>query len=185
MKWLRIMPLIFLLLVGCATEEEGESPVAPVEVTINDANEDGVWHAGPEQGILGNTDVWFIPTTLQGSAIWVINGPANAVGFDVSMTENTSLIYFADSYIAAGGNEAQTGTLIPENIWVHIRVVVYKNTLPGWIIQFLEFLEDTFFDFVEPDWIEGVFEADILLVPGGSTVNSIQWKETTHLYVEK
>lgn len=170
--------LVLVLFLGCSKE-----PVAP-EVTISDANEDGVWHAGPKEGVLGNTDIWFIPETLQGSAIWVLNGPGNAIGFDVAKKDDPSLIYFADSYIGAGDYEAQTGTLIPEGQWIHLRVVVYKNTLPGWVISFLEFLQDTFFSDLDPSWIEEVYEADVLLVPGGG-IHSISWEKTTHQYLKE
>ena len=179
MKTIKILFLIIIIISGCSSDN-GENPVASIEVTISDSNEDGVWNAGPEQGILGNTDIWFIPATLQGSAIWVINGPGSGIGFDVSKTDNPSLIYFGDSYIDAAEHVAQTGTLIPQDEWIHVRVIIYED-LPGWVIWFLNSLTNTFFSELETDWIQAIYEADIQLVSGAP----VEWIETSNQYLHQ
>jgi len=143
---------LILILVSCE---------AVNKISVDDSNQDEVWHVSPDQDMLGNVDVWFIPNTLQGSAIWVINGPARAIGFDVTNLERTTY-YYGDGYIGSGKNKAETGTIIPENQWILVRVVVY-NTLGGGFGVFLESLGAGFFDSVEDIWIEEVFEAQVFL----------------------
>ena len=45
----------------------------PTQVKVSDANQDAVAHLVPDPDIMGNTELFFIPQTIQGSAIWVIN----------------------------------------------------------------------------------------------------------------
>ena len=97
-------------------------------------------HLAPDPNILGNTEMFFIPETIQGSAIWIINGPSANVGVDIRDKSNSAFIYYADSYIGAGANSAQTGTQIPWNRWMRVRLVVYKSGLSGAIVNFIQFL---------------------------------------------
>jgi len=96
-----------LVLFSCSNE--------PTKVTIQDDNQDQVAHLSPDPDILGNTEIFFIPETIQGSAIWIINGPGANVGIDIRDKSNSAFIYYSDSYIGSGSNSAQTGTQIPWN----------------------------------------------------------------------
>ncbi len=140
----------------------------PSQVFLSDDNQDAVAHLSPDPQIMGNAELFFIPGTIQGSAIWVINGPAANVGIDIRDIDNPSFIYFADSFISAGSNKAQTGTQIPWNKWMRVRLVVYESGLAGWVAVFLDSLGLDFFENLEDYMIEAIYEADIHLSSGGT-----------------
>lgn len=163
---------VSLLLLSCSEE--------PTKVMISDDNQDQVVHLNPDPQIMGNTEIYFIPGTIQGSAIWVINGPGSNIGLDIRAKSNSAFIYYADSYIAQGSNTAQTGTQIPWNKWLKVRMVVYESGLSGLIVSFLEALGLGFFDSLEDYMIEAVYEADIYLSSNGQQLRT-PIKSTTGL----
>jgi hypothetical protein len=144
----------------------------PTKVTVSDANRDLVAHLSPDPNILGNTEVFFIPATIQGSAIWLINGPGANIGMDIRDKANNAFIYFADSYIGKGDNIAQTGTQIPWGRWMRVRLVEYKSGLSGYVVSFLSALGLDFFDSLSDYMIEHVYECDLYLEPGGKSYYS-------------
>ncbi|MFB3844842.1 MAG: hypothetical protein ACE14O_03705 [Candidatus Cloacimonadaceae bacterium] len=139
----------------------------PTQVKISDANQDAVAHLVPDPDVMGNTEIYFIPQTIQGSAIWVINGPGANIGMDIRDKNNSAFIYYADSYISKGDNTAQTGTQIPWNRWLRVRLVIYKSGLSGYIVSFIEMLGLDFFDSLESYMIEAVYVNDIYLSSNG------------------
>ena len=151
--------LAMLLSLSCS---EG-----PTKVTVRDDNQDQVAHLAPDPNILGNTEMFFVPQTIQGSAIWVINGPGANVGIDISDRANSAFIYYADSYLGAGKNSAQTGTQIPWNKWMRVRLVVYKSGLSGAIVSAIDLLGLDFFDSIEGYMIEQIYENDVYLSSDG------------------
>ncbi|MCF7793894.1 MAG: hypothetical protein K9N09_09125 [Candidatus Cloacimonetes bacterium] len=166
--------LLILICFFCNSCSEQKT----TEVTVQDNNQDEVYSIGPQSGLLGNVDLLLIPETLQGSAIVIINGPGSAIGYDFRNLDNSSIIYFGDSYIAAGGNSLQSGTLIPLNEWVKIRLVIYESGLAGWVVTFLQYLGLDFFDSVEDYMIDEVFEIEVILESGPDKINVIwsDWK---------
>lgn len=153
-----------LSLLSCSEE--------PTKVTVTDANRDLVAHLSPDPDILGNTEIFFIPGTIQGSAIWVINGPGANVGVDIRDKGNSAFIYFADAYIGKSDNVAQTGTQIPWGRWMRVRLVEYKSGLSGYVVNFLSALGLDFFDSLEDYMIEHVYTSDLYLTQGGKTFYS-------------
>lgn len=151
--------MILLLTLSCSD--------GPTQVTVRDDNQDQVAHLSPDPNILGNTEMFFIPETIQGSAIWIINGPGANVGIDIRDKSNSAFIYYADSYIGSGSNSAQTGTQIPWNRWMRVRLVVYKSGLSGAIVSFIELLGLDFFDSLEDYMIEQIYENDVFLNSDG------------------
>lgn len=151
-----ILFLLTLLFISC-TEE------SITEVNITDDNNDGVYNLSPSIGVAGNTDIYFVANTAQGSAIWVINGPGSNIGMDIRDKEDSSFIYFADSYIGKSKNTAQTGTQIPLNRAVKLRLVVYKSGLSGAVVVLLDSLGLDFFDSLEEYMIERVYETEVTL----------------------
>lgn len=165
--------LIFILLLSCTPQ--------PTQVKVSDDNEDAVAHLVPNPDIMGNTEIFFIPGTIQGSAIWVINGPGANVGLDIRDKSNPSFIYFADSYITSSGNTAQTGTQIPWNRWLKVRLVVYKSGLSGFVVSFLDALGLDFFDSLQDYMVEAVYENEVYLNQSGKRF-STKVIDSTHLY---
>lgn len=149
-----LVALMMLFTISC-----DDSP----PLTLVDSDGNGVVHLGPDPNIMGNTEIFFIPGTIQGSAIWVINGPGANVGLDIRDRSNSSFIYFADSYIKKEENVALTGTQIPWNRWMRVRLVVYKSGLSGTIVQFINFLGLDFFSSLEDYMIEQVYINDVYL----------------------
>ena len=175
--YLLVVVALNLLFISCTEEKT-------TEVTVQDNNNDQVYNISSQSGLLGNIDLHLIPETIQGSAIVILNGPGSAVGYDVRDLDNSSIIYFADSYIAACGNSLQSGTLLPINQWVKIRLVIYESGLAGWIVSFLQYLGLDFFDSVEYYMIDEVFEIEVLLEDTGGKrkINKGVWKEITEKY---
>lgn len=163
MKWI-IAILVLLSLMSC-TEP-------PTQITVKDDNQDSVAHLSPDPDIMGNTEIFFIPGTIQGSAIWVINGPGANIGMDIRDKDNNAFIYYADSYIGSGDNVAQTGTQIPWNRWLSVRLVVYKSGLSGWVVSFLNALGLDFFDSLESYMIEEIYENEVFLSSDGKQIRS-------------
>ncbi len=164
MKKFIVLPVLLLLLLSSCEEI--------TKVTVRDDNQDQVAHLGPDPDLLGNTELFFIPGTIQGSAIWVINGPAANIGVDIRDKDSSSFIYFADSYIGSGSNTAQTGTQIPWNKWMKVRVVVYKSGLSGIIVNIIRALGLDFFDSLEDYWIEQIFENEVYLRKDGTQLTT-------------
>jgi len=164
MKKFIILPVLLLLLLSSCEEI--------TKVTVRDDNQDQVAHLGPDPDLLGNTELFFIPGTIQGSAIWVINGPAANIGVDIRDKDSSSFIYFADSYIGSGSNTAQTGTQIPWNKWMKVRVVVYKSGLSGIIVNIIRALGLDFFDSLEDYMIEQIFENEVYLSKDGTRLTT-------------
>lgn len=160
MKHLLLWLAIAILLFSCSDE--------PTKVTLNDSNRDAVAHLSPDPDILGNTELFFIPTTIQGSAIWILNGPGAHVGVDIRDTDNSAFIYYADSYIGKGSNSAQTGTQIPWNSWMRVRLVVYESGLSGIIISLIEAMGLDFFDSLESYMIDRIYETEVFLASDGT-----------------
>ena len=164
MKKFIVLPVLLLLLLSSCEEI--------TKVTVRDDNQDQVAHLGPDPDLLGNTELFFIPGTIQGSAIWVINGPAANIGVDIRDKDSSSFIYFADSYIGSGSNTAQTGTQIPWNKWMKVRVVVYKSGLSGIIVNIIQALGLDFFESLEDYWIEQIFENEVYLRKDGTQLTT-------------
>lgn len=160
MKQILVLLALAFLLLSCSDE--------PTKVTVTDSNRDAVAHLSPDPDILGNTEVFFIPTTIQGSAIWILNGPGAHVGMDIRDKDNSAFIYYADSYIGKGSNSAQTGTQIPWNTWMRVRLVVYNSGLSGIIISLIEGMGLDFFDSLESYMIERIYETDVYLASTGT-----------------
>lgn len=160
-KFLFLIPMV-LFLLSCSD---------PTRVNLTDANQDQVAHLSPDPSVLGNTEIFFIPGTIQGSAIWVINGPAANVGIDIRDLDNSAFIYFADSYIGKSANVAQTGTQIPWGRWMRVRLAVYESGLSGLIVSFLESLGLDFFDSLEDYMVEAVYETELYLTSGGKVLS--------------
>ena len=158
--------LLVLLLILLSSCEEA------TKVTVRDDNQDQVAHLGPDPDLLGNTELFFIPGTIQGSAIWVINGPAANIGIDIRDKDSSSFIYFADSYIGSGSNTAQTGTQIPWNKWMKVRVVVYKSGLSGIVVNIIQALGLDFFDSLEDYMIEQIYENEVYLSKDGTRLTT-------------
>lgn len=158
----RILFLLALsvLLISCDQE--------PTRVTLVDSNRDAVAHLSPDPEILGNTELFFIPVTIQGSAIWIINGPGANVGMDIRDIDNPSFIYYADSYISKGSNSAQTGTQIPWDKWMRVRLVVYNSGLSGIIVSLIEAMGLDFFESIEAYMIERIYTTDVFLSADGT-----------------
>ncbi len=163
---LRTIYILFLCCFLLSCEKK------PTQITVRDDNQDTVAHMAPDPDIMGNTEIYFIPGTIQGSAIWVINGPGANVGMDIRDRDNDAFIYYADSYISSGGNTAQTGTQIPWNRWLKVRLVVYNSGLAGWVVSFLDALGLDFFDSLEDYMIEQVYENEILLSSTGKRIST-------------
>ncbi len=166
---------IFLI---CCTEEK------TTEVTIQDNNDDQVYNISPNSGLIGNVDLHMIPETIQGSAIVIINGPGSAIGYDIRNIDDPAFIYFADSYISAGGSSLQSGTFLPTNEWVIIRLVIYESGLAGWVVSFLQYLGLDFFDSLEDYMIDEVYEIEVLLEDNGGEkkITKAVWKNITKKY---
>ncbi|MDD4290467.1 MAG: hypothetical protein PHH83_04360 [Patescibacteria group bacterium] len=168
MKNIFIMVLTISLFVVFSCSEK------PSQVRLSDQNEDANFHVPASSGLLGNVDLHVIPETIQGSAIILINGPGVSIGYDIRDKDDNSFIYFADSYISAGGNTIETGTIIPYNKWIHIRLVIYESGLSGYVVSFLELLGLDFFDSLEDYMIDSIYEADFMF-EGPSSVKKTQW----------
>lgn len=173
-KALRFIILLMIVLLSFSCTEK-----TTTEVTVQDANNDQVYNISPQSGLLGNVDLHLIPETIQGSAIIILNGPGSSIGYDIRNLENNSVIYFADSYIAAGGSSLQSGTLLPIDQWVKIRLVIYESGLAGWVVSFLQYLGLDFFDSVEVYMIDEVFEIEVMLAGNRDEVRIIrkEWKK--------
>ncbi|MDP8320848.1 MAG: hypothetical protein RAO94_00710 [Candidatus Stygibacter australis] len=171
-KNLRFLWLLILLIsLSCTSENV-------TEVTVQDNNNDQVYSISPQSGLLGNIDLHLIAETIQGSAIVLLNGPGSSIGYDIRDLANTSIIYFGDSYISPGGNSLQSGTLLPIDQWVKIRLVIYESGLAGWIVTFLQYLGLDFFDSVEDYMIDEVFEIEVMLEGASGNRNLLmkEWK---------
>lgn len=158
--WQILLLLCFVISILSCSQE-------PTKVTVTDANRDLVAHLSPDPNILGNTEIFFIPATIQGSAIWLINGPGANIGVDIRDKANNAFIYFADSYIGKGDNVAQTGTQIPWGRWMRVRLVEYKSGLSGYVVSLLNALGMDFFNSLEDYMIEHIYESDLYLEQGG------------------
>ena len=148
------------VLFSCASE--------PTQITLVDENRDAVAHLSPDPDILGNTELFFIPVTIQGSSIWIINGPGANVGIDIRDSANSAFIYYADSFISRGSNSAQTGTQIPWNRWMRIRLAVYDSGLSGLIVSVIDGMGLDFFSNIEDYMVERIYETEIYLSGNGT-----------------
>jgi hypothetical protein len=156
---------LVVVLLSCSSEK-------PTQITVRDSNQDQVAHLSPDPDIMGNTEIFFIPGTIQGSAIWVINGPGANIGLDIRDRDNSAFIYYADSYIGTGDNTAQTGTQIPWNRWLRVRLVLYKSGLSGIVVTIIQALGLDFFDSLESYMIESVYTNDVYLSSTGKQVRT-------------
>jgi len=146
------------------------------EVTVTDDNQDSVYTITPQSGLLGNVSLFLIPETLQGSAIVILNGPGSAIGYDIRDVAEPSIIYFGDSYVSAGGDALQSGTLLPLNRWIKVRLVLYKSGLAGWVVSFLQYLGLDFFESLEDYMVDEVFEIEVFLVDDKGEVK-MKWTD--------
>ena len=163
-----IFLVILLLIVGCSKV---------TEVTVTDANQDSVYRIGSESGLLGNVDMHIIPWTIQGSAIILLNGPGSNIGYDIRKRDDSAFIYFADSYISTGGYSLQSGTQLPIDEWLRVRLVIYESGLAGWIVSFLQALGLDFFESLENYMIEEIYEVDLILEGDSQSVRVEKWKK--------
>ena len=144
-----IVLLMFLvLIVGCSE--------SPTEVTVEDSNEDFVYHIGPDDGLLGNVDLYIFLETMQGVSVLLINGPGNPIGYQIRKDD---IIYCQDSYIGSGGNTFQSGTSLPFNTWVNVNLVVYKSTFVGWLWPIAD-LWDVLYDAI----VDATYEIEVMIV---------------------
>jgi hypothetical protein len=172
-----VVTLILLMLLITSCEQV-------TEVTISDDNEDGIYHVEPEDEFLGNVELFMMPWTIQGSAINLLNGPVPKIAYDIFKRDDSSFKYFGDSYITSGGNSFQSGTQLPYDEWIRIRLVVYESGLAGWIVVFLQSLGLDFFESLEDYMIDEVYEADVYLSSedGRRNVKISSWQKSTSKY---
>jgi hypothetical protein len=167
--------ILLFLLVGC-----GEKTT---EIIVEDLNQDSVYRIGSESGLLGNVDMHMIPWTIQGSAIVLINGPGSHIGYDIRKKDDYAYIYFADSYVSAGGHSLQSGTQLSLDEWLRVRLVIYESGLAGWIVSLLQSLGLDFFESLEDYMIEQVYEADVYLSSEPSKgIKISEWQKATQKY---
>ena len=173
--YLFVLPILTFFFTSCTEEKTTED-------IVQDNNVDQVYNISPQSGLIGNVDLHLIPETIQGSAIIIINGPGSSIGYDIRDIDDPAFIYFADSYISAGGNSLQSGTALPTNKWVKIRLVIYESGLAGWVVSFLQYLGLDFFDSLEDYMIDEVYEIEVLLEEKGGikTIKKGIWKEITN-----
>ncbi len=171
-----LFTIFFILFIVSCTEKN------ITEVTVQDTNQDKIYTITPQSGLLGNVSLFLIPETLQGSAIVILNGPGSSIGYDIRDLDEPSIIYFGDSYVAAGGSALQSGTLLPLNRWIKVRLVLYKSGLAGWVVSFLQYLGLDFFEQLEDYMVDAVYEIEVFLEEGpeGKRVIWNQWEEVTH-----
>ena len=62
MYWKLLLILSCAFMLSCTNDK-------PTQVKVSDANQDQVAHLSPDPDIMGNTEIFFIPGTIQGSAI--------------------------------------------------------------------------------------------------------------------
>ncbi len=174
-----VMIPLFLLVVGCGEE------ITITEVQINDENEDSIYHVRPEDEFLGNVELFLMPWTIQGSAINLLNGPVPKIAYDISKRDDSSFKYFGDSYITSGGNSFQSGTQLPYDEWLRVRLVVYESGLAGWVVVLLQNLGLDFFESLEDYMIDEIYEADIYLFSEDEQrgVKNISWQKVTDKYI--
>lgn len=168
--FLVLVTLLFLL-VGC-----GEKIT---EATIEDSNEDGVFHIDSSSGLLGVVDLFVMPKTIQGVAISLYNGPASNIGYDIFERDNPSAKIFADSYISTGDISSQAGTQWTFDRWYTIRLVVYESGLAGWIVSFLQSLGLDFFDSLADYMIDDIYEVDLYLSSNQENIRISNWRNVT------
>jgi len=140
--------MFLVLIVGCSE--------SPTEVTVEDSNEDFVYHIGPDDGLLGNVDLYIFLETMQGVSVLLINGPGNPIGYQIRKDD---IIYCQDSYIGSGGNTFQSGTSLPFNTWVNVNLVVYKSTFVGWLWPIAD-LWDVLYDAI----VDATYEIEVMIV---------------------
>lgn len=174
-----IIFLVILFLIISCTE-------APTEITVEDSNEDGIYHVEPGDEILGNVELFMMPWTIQGSAINVLNNPVSNIAFDMFKRDDSAFKYFGDAYISAGGNSFQSGTQLPYDEWLRVRLVIYESGLAGWIVSFLQSLGLDFFDSLSDYMIDEVYEADVYLSSDGEQQNMkvSSWQKATGNYIQ-
>lgn len=172
-----------LIFLSSCTKQVTEPPK---QVYLNDSNSDQTIRI-PSGELLGNLELTFLMNSLQGDAILLINGPARAVGIDLTDAEDRSTVYFGEGYTGGGNTHLSTGTVIPTGRWLYCRAVVYR-TLSGAVVAFLESIGEGFFDHLEDNWVEGVYEIEVWIDENGhvlrrpETPNNYQGKfEKTRL----
>lgn len=171
MKLHRVLFTIFIILVFFSCTQKNIT-----EVTVQDTNQDSVYTITPQSGLLGNVSLFLIPETLQGSAIVILNGPGSPIGYDIRDLDEPSIIYFGDSYVSAGGSALQSGTMLPLNRWIKVRLVLYKSGLAGWVVSFLQYLGLDFFQSLEDYMVDAVYEIEVFLVDDKGEVK-MKWTE--------
>lgn len=175
MKKIFFLTVLLFIMIGCDEKV--------TEVTVEDTNEDGIYHVAPGDELLGNVEFFMMPWTVQGSAILLINGPGSNVGYDIRKRDDNAFIYFADSYISSGGNSFQSGTQLPYNEWLRVRLVVYKSGLAGWVVSFLQGLGLDFFDSLADYMIEEIYEVDVRLsLEKDRRIKISEWRGVTQKY---
>lgn len=166
----RILLLAFGLLLLSCTKEQPVEP--PKQVYLNDSNSDQTIRIPPGE-LLGNLELTFLMNSLQGDAILLINGPARAVGIDLTDAEDRSTVYFGEGYTGGGNTHLSTGTVIPTGRWLYCRAVVYR-TLSGAVVAFLESIGEGFFDHLEDNWVEGVYEIEVWIDENGHVIRRVE-----------
>jgi hypothetical protein len=179
-KFIFVMILLLLLVVGC-----GKSPT---ELTVEDSNEDGVYHIDSSDGLLGVVDLFIMPETIQGVGTTLYNGPVSNIGYVIFERDDLAKKIFGDSYIGAGDISPQAGTQWDFDKWYTIRLVIYESGIAGWVVVFLQSLGLDFFDSLQDYMIDEVYEVDVYLSSEGregeifQNMKIISWQEVTDEY---
>lgn len=169
MKKIILLGFIILMIMGCTQK--------PTEVTVEDSNEDSIYHIGPDDGLLGNVDLYIIPEAMPGTSILLINGPGNPIGYQIRKDD---IIYCQDSYIGRGGYTFQSGTSLPFNTWVNVNLVVYKSTFAGWLWPIGD-LWNALYDAI----VDATYEIEVMLVFEGSKFTVVVQKGERVIELQK
>ena len=155
MKTIILIVISVLLVVSCTKITDN---------TIHDDNEDGTYYIGPSDQILGNVELLIYPKTRKGTAITFLNSPVSSIAYLMSNRDDPDKKYFAKSHIEEDEDYTQTGSELPFDTWIRIKMIVYEDGLANWVIDLLNGLGLNFFNAVEDWMVEETYEADFKLV---------------------
>lgn len=129
----------YLIVVFVFLSCEKEVIINRIEVTDGDDN--GEYVIQPQENLTGNVKITIVPSYNQEeSKVEIENRMDFPIGYKISSVEDPNFVYFYDSYIGAKKTTEKTGTAIPYNTPINLKITQYDNALSYAEVQIIETL---------------------------------------------
>ncbi|MCU0680302.1 MAG: hypothetical protein MUF50_03315 [Planctomycetes bacterium] len=155
--------IIFLLILFFFTACEKEEVK---EIIVNDIDGDGNYNIAAQVGLLGNVNFIITPASNNRESIVSLENLSDfPVGYRINDPQESTFVYFYDSYIGPKKTSVKTGAKIPLEKPIYVLMIQYNSKMSYALVQTIEALGLDYFNSLEKykDNLRVTYSGEIIL----------------------